>query len=66
MADRVRPKTNIIDRVQRDMQRQGFAARSAESRRWLLNMSKDLKPNATRLINNQAPGTKQVPQVSLV
>jgi hypothetical protein len=59
---RVRPKTNIIDRIQRDMQRQGFAARSAASRRWLAGMAKDLKPNATRLINNVAPSTKQVPQ----
>lgn len=60
---RTRIRTNLIDRIQRDMNKFGYAARSAESRKWLLGLHSNLRPNRIRLINNEAPSTKQVPDV---
>lgn len=58
----VRP-TNLLDRIQRDMVRNGLQARTAQSRQWLLGMTQNLKPNTTRLMNNKSPTTKIISDV---
>jgi hypothetical protein len=58
----VRP-TNLIDRIQREMRTKGYAARTTESRQWLLGLHGQLRPNTTRLVNSLSSTTKQVPDV---
>jgi hypothetical protein len=56
-------KTNLLDRIYRDMQRAGYQARTAQSRMWLQGLSKGLKPNRNRLMSNQSSTTQLLADV---